>query len=146
MPTAIEIRRALREAGLEVYRTLNDAVHVAERVRENLLMDAGISVHAGKADEQALRVRFHVRAQRTDFPNDGEDVLFERARRQAAPALERGYLELGAEVRKIFDPGDGQRIIDTWCEVAYELTAPSLDAAIAETRFALSIEKVAAAR
>jgi hypothetical protein len=140
MPTAAEIKKALREAGLEVYRTRGDVVHLAERVRENLLMDAQIFIHAGDA---ATRVGFVVRAQRNDFPNDGEEHLFERARQLAARAVERGYAEASAEVRKVFDPGDGQRTLDTWCEVSFEKSVGDLEAAIAEARFALSIEKAA---
>lgn len=140
MPTAAEIKKALREAGLEIYRTRGDVVHLAERVRENLLMDAQIFIRAGDA---GTRVGFVVRAQRNDFPNDGEEHLFERARRLAAPALARGYEETSAEVRKVFDPGDGQRTLDTWCEVSFERAVADLDAAIAEARFALTIEKAA---
>jgi len=141
MPTASEIKKALRDAGLEVYRTRGDVVHLAERVRENLLMDAQIFIRAGEPPE--TRVGFVVRAQRNDFPNDGEEHLFERARRLAAPALDRGYAEASAEVRRVLDPGDGQRTLDTWCEVQFEKPVVDLDAAIREARFALSIEKAA---
>lgn len=153
MPTAAEIKKALREAGLEVYRTRGDVVHLAERVRENLLMDAQIFIRVGSAGgdpqtpgaaaDAATRVGFVVRAQRNDFPNDGEEHLFERARQLAAPAVDRGYAEASAEVRKVFDPGDGQRTLDTWCEVSFEKPVADLEAAIAEARFALSIEKAA---
>jgi hypothetical protein len=143
MPTGVEIKKALKEAGLEVYRTKGDVVHLAERVRENLLMDAGIFVRGGAA-EPLLRVGFVVRAQRNDFPNDGEEHLFERARRLAAPAIDRGYREIEAEVRKVLDPGDGQRTLDVWCEVSFEKEAGDLEGAIAEARFALSLEKAAA--
>jgi hypothetical protein len=139
MPTAIELKKALREAGIEIYRTRGDVVHLADRVRENLLMDAQISVHAG--EPPATKVSFVVRAQRTDFPNDGESHLFERARLQAARAVERGYQEASAEVRKVCDPGDGERVLDTWCEVCFEKPVTDLDGLLAEARFALSIEK-----
>ncbi len=163
MPTASEIKRALRDAGLEVYRTRGDVVYLADRVRENLLMDAGTFVRvtlgnpggvpqtpaAGAADASGktgggLSVGFVVRAQRTDFPNEGDDRLFERARRVAAPALDRGFRESVAEVRKVLDPGDGERTLDTWCEVSFEKEVRDLDAAIAEARFALALEKAAA--
>jgi hypothetical protein len=141
MPTAAEIKRALREAGLEVYRTRGDVVHLSERVRENLLMDAQVFIRGG--EPPAARVGFVVRAQRNDFPNDGEEHLFERARRLAAPALDRGYAEASTEVRRVLDPGDGQRTLDTWCEVQFEKPVADLEAAIREARFALSIEKAA---
>src|ERR1700679_1875233 len=116
MPTAAEIKKALKEAGLELYRTRGDVVYLADRVRENLLMDAGTFVRGGTVGTTAARVGFVLRAQHTHFPNEGEDHLFERARALATPAVERGYLEVSAEVRKVLDPGDDQRTIDTWCE------------------------------
>jgi hypothetical protein len=139
MPTAAEIKKALKDAGLEVYRTKGEVVHLAERVRENLLMDAGIFIRAGEP-----RVGFVVRAQRNDFPDEAEERLFARARSVAAPAVDRGYLEVEAGVRKVLDPGDGQRTLDTWCEVSFEKPVADLASAVAEARFALSIEKAAA--
>src|SRR5262249_43818276 len=138
------IKKALKEAGLEVYRTRGEVVHLADRVRENLLMDSGIFVRGEAQAGAPLRVGFVVRAQRTDFPNDGEERLFERARHLGVPALDRGYREIVAEVREVFDPGDGQRTLDTWCEVSFEKAVGDIEAAIAEARFALSIEKAVA--
>lgn len=141
MPTAAEIKKALREAGLEVYRTRGDAVYLADRVRENLLMDAGTFVRGGAG--VSAHTGFIVRAQRNDFPNDGEEHLFERARHAAASAIARGYRETSAEVRKVLDPGDGERTLDTWCEITFEKESSALDAAVVEARFALGLEKAA---
>jgi len=141
MPTPTEIKKALREAGLEIYRTRGEVVYLADRVRENLLMDAGIFIRAGEAP--SLAVGFVVRAQRNDFPNDGEEHLFERARALAARAVAAGYAEVAAEVRRVVDPGDGQRTLDTWCEVSFEKPVADVEGAIAEARFALTIEKAA---
>lgn len=138
MPTPTEIKKALIAAGLELYRTRGEVVHVAERVRENLLMDSGIFVHAARG-----AVGFVVRAQHTDFPHESEDQLFQRARALAAPAVERGYREVEATTRPIYDPGDGDRKIDTWCEVQFERDAPDLAAALEEVRFALTFPKSA---
>lgn len=139
MATPTEIKKLLQAAGLEIYRTRGDVVHLAERVRENLLMDAGTFVDAAR-----VRVGFLVRAQRTDFPSENDERLFERARGLAAPALDRGYSEVEAKVRTVQDPGDTERVIDTWCEVLFEKPVSGLDAAVDEVRFALSIEKAAA--
>ncbi|HVY44476.1 MAG TPA: hypothetical protein VHB21_01305 [Minicystis sp.] len=139
MPTPADVKKALQAAGFEIYRTRGDVVHVAERVRENLLMDSGVFLEA-----QALVVGFVVRAQKTDFPHDGDDALFERARRLGAAAVGRGYTEASAEIRTVVDPGDAGRAIDRWCEVAYKKPAAALDAAIEEIRFALTLEKAAA--
>src|SRR6185437_630489 len=114
MPTAGDIKKALKQAGLEVYRTRGDVVYLADRVRENLLMDAGTFLRGGR---EGVHVGFVVRAQRSDFPSEGEDALFHRARQAAASAVEAGYGETSAEVRKVLDPGTGERTLDTWCEV-----------------------------
>ena len=77
MPTPADIKRALQGAGFEIYRTQGDVVHVAERVRENLLMDSGVFV------DVALTVGF-IRAAlfagRRTFQDDSDDILFEQAR------------------------------------------------------------------
>jgi hypothetical protein len=138
MPTPTEIKRALIAAGFELYRTRGEVVHVAERVRENLLMDSGIFVHAGRST-----VGFVVRAQHTDFPHESEEQLFLRARALAKDALERGYHEVEAMTRPIYDPGDGDRKLDTWCEVQFELETPGIAAALEEVRFALGFPKSA---
>jgi hypothetical protein len=138
MPTSAELKKALVAAGIEVYRTRGDVVHVAERVRENLLMDSGIAIHAS-----VTKVVFVVRAQRNDFPADGDDRLFERARGLAVVAVERGFREVEAQVREVLEPVDAGRRLDTWCEVQFEKEVADLQAAIEETRFILALEKAA---
>ncbi|HEY4120667.1 MAG TPA: hypothetical protein VGM56_22535 [Byssovorax sp.] len=140
MPTPADIKRALQGAGFEIYRTQGDVVHVAERVRENLLMDSGVFVDA------ALTVGFIARAQRTDFPNDSDEILFERARDLGRAALDRGYAETSAETRTVVDPGDSTRALDHWCEVAFKKGVVELDVALDEVRFALTLEKAAVPR
>ena len=132
-----EIRKALLAAGFELYRTQGDQVHVADRVRDNLIMDSGVSVST------ALSVKFVVRAQRSDFPNDGTARLFERARALATSALARGYAETGTMTTPMHDPADTSRTLDTWYEVAYEKPVPSLADAMTEVGFAIGIEKTA---
>ena len=141
MPTPAEIKKALLQAGFEIYRTRADAVHVAERVRENLLMDSGIMVGA-----EPLRVGFVVRAQRNDFPGAADEHLFERARGLATHALARGYTERGENVRLVRDPGDENRTLDTWCEIQFEKAVESLERVVDEVGFALSLEKTALPR
>jgi hypothetical protein len=141
MSTTAELKRALREGGIEIYRTRGDVVHVAERVRENLLMESGISI-----DSRHLVVSFVVRAQRSDFPGAPDEQLFERARKLAAPAAPRGYREIGAHARELRDPGDAERTLDTWCEISFEKPVESIESAISEIRFLLSLEKAASPR
>ena len=135
--TAAEAKKALVAAGLEVYRTRGEVVHLADRVRENLLMDAGAYVRAG----EALRVGLVVRAEAGDFPGEDAAQLFARARAVAAAALPDGYREVATQVHPVADPGDAAKTIDTWCEVQLEKPVPDLAAAIDEVRRAVAFDK-----
>jgi hypothetical protein len=138
MPTPAEVKKALISAGFEVYRTRGDVVYVAERARENLIMDSGIRVHAAET-----KVGLLVRAQRTDFPHDPDEAMFERARALGKPAEARGYVEAGTQITRLPDPSDEGRTLDSWFEVSFEKPTSGLEEAMAEVGFALSIEKVA---
>jgi len=132
-----EIRKALLTSGFELYRTQGDQVHVADRVRDNLIMDSGVSVST------ELRVKFIVRSQRSDFPNDPTARLFDRARALAVSALGRGYIETGTLTSPMHDPAEPSRTLDTWYEVSFEKAVTTLDEAMAEVGFALTVEKTA---
>ena len=132
-----EIRKALLTAGFELYRTQGDQVHVADRVRDNLIMDSGVSIST------SLDVKFVVRAQRSDFPSDATAKLFERARALASPAIARGYVETGAVTSPMHDPADPSRTLDTWYEITFEKSVATLPDAMTEVGFALGIEKTA---
>jgi hypothetical protein len=138
MPTPADVKKALVSAGFVVYRTRGDIVHVAERARENLIMDAGIRV---RASEPAVILM--VRAQRCDFPHEREDVMFDHARKLARLAVERGYVEVGTQITPLPDPNDERRTLDSWFEVLYEKPVPDLEQAMTEVAFVLSIEKAA---
>ena len=132
-----DIKRALRDAGFEVYRTEGSEVQVAERVRENLIMDSGVRVMGEPA------VAFVTRAQQRDFPGDAPEQLFERARRVAQRALDRGYREVRAFVTPTRDPGDPSRTLDHAYEVRFELAVADIAAALGEVRGLLSLDKTA---
>ena len=133
MPTSFDIKRALRQAGFEIYRTRGSVIHLAERVRENLIMDAGVRV------DQTFRVTFYVRAEQRDFPGEGDKALFERARQLAATALERGFEEQRTFVTDLEDPGDPDRTLDQWYQVQFDKPAGSLEEALEELRFACEL-------
>lgn len=141
MPTPAEMKKALRDAGFEIYRTRNDVIHLAERVRENLLMDSSVFVRTAP-----LAVGLIVRAQKADFPGEKDGELIERARVMAASAAARGYLETGASAREVRDPGDAERTLDVWFEVSFERLIADESALFDEVRFALSIDKAAPPR
>ncbi len=84
-PTPSELKKLLSNAGFEIYRTAGDRVELADRVRDNLIMDSGVSVLAAGGE---LVVRFITRAQASEFTGESEEQLFERARLMGAGAVE----------------------------------------------------------
>ncbi len=138
-PTPIELKKTLVARGFEVYRTLGDQVILADRVRDNLIMDSGVAAKLG----DALGVRFVVRAQASDFPSDNPDDLYARARECATPALDRGYAEVGVAAVPVRDPGDASSTLDTWYEVSFERVVGNEDELEQELRYALGLEKTA---
>lgn len=134
-----ELKKALQAQGFEIYRTTASEVMLADRVRDNLLMDSAVAVGVG----EEFTVSVIVRAQSSDFPGEGEASLYGRARRCAEGAQQRGYRESATQVVPVYDPGDRTRILDTWYEVRFERKAPDLEHVVAEVRAALAIEKCA---
>jgi hypothetical protein len=135
--TPADIKKALVAAGFELYRTRGNEVQIADRVRDNLIMDSGVSVRT----EGSLTVKVIVRAQRSDFPSDGAASLFDRARALASSAVARGYVEAGSLATPMQDPADPERTLDTWYEVSYEKHAATVEEAMVEVGFALQFEK-----
>src|SRR5262249_37453856 len=133
------LKKTLVAEGFEVYRTSPNLIILADRVRDNLLMDSGVAVVQG--DE--LVVRITLRARAAEFPGDGEDALFERARPLAGPMKERGYGEVSSASVPVTDPGDPNRTLDTWYEVTYERSVGGETELHPELRFALSLPKTA---
>jgi hypothetical protein len=137
---AKELKKRLAAAGFEIFRGVGARVHLADRVRDNLIMDSGVAAIASP-----LGVRFVTRAARSSFVNDTEEALFNRARALAATALARGYTEVETTVGTVEDPGGGGATLETWFEVAFEKSVTDEAELEAELRFALGLEKAAAA-
>jgi hypothetical protein len=135
----LELKKALIAQGFEVYRTLPDRIALAERVRDNLLMDGNVAACTG----EYLSVRFTTRAQQSAFPNDDEGTLLGRARAQGELSLARGYVEVDCAIVPIYDPGDSSRTLDTWFEVTFAREVGTFDDLVHELRFALGLEKCA---
>jgi len=133
------LKKTLVAEGFEVYRTSPNLIILADRVRDNLLMDSGVAVVHG----DPLVVRITLRARGAEFPGDGEQALFERARALAEPMKERGYGEVSSAAVPVMDPGDPSRTLDTWYEVTYERNVGGEAELHPELRFALSIAKTA---
>jgi len=140
-PSIQELKRALLTAGLEIYRTRPDAVHLAERPRDNQILDAGISVRPGAADG-SYELRVVMRCQRSDFPRETADALYDKVRELAkSTVLAHGFSEIETREQRMPDPGDAKKTLDVWYEVVFSHGFPTFDEAVKEARFALSLEK-----
>jgi hypothetical protein len=138
-PSPVELKRALIGAGFEIYRTLGDRVVLADRVRDNLIMDSGVAAGTG----ETLRVRVVLRAQASEFPGAAPEELLERARSLASSFDGRGYTEVDTQTIAVKDPGNPDRTIDTWYEVSWERSVDGMEALVSELRYALSQQKSA---
>jgi len=140
MPSSPQsLKKTLVADGFEVYRTSPNLIILADRVRDNLLMDSGVAIVHG----EPLVVRITFRARGAEFPGEGEQALYERARALAAPMKDRGYGEIGCTSVPVKDPGDPNRTLDTWYEVTYERRLAEEAELHPELRFALSLAKTA---
>lgn len=158
--TPQQLKRALVEAGFTVFRTLPEEVVVAERVRENLIMDSGVRLRSAAsatppsppsssppssppgAAGTGLEVRVVLRLQRSNFPGEDDAKLFERVRALAAPALAEGFREVAHQTSQVADPGDSTRTLDTFYEVVVARDADGLEAALEAVRFAFKLDRV----
>ena len=135
--TIQSIQQALASAGVEIYRTDDQELQIAERIRLHI-MDSGVRVVV--RDE--LAVQFTARTQRSDAPSAHSDELFRRVREEIGQrAGSRGYLESNAEVVEVKDPVDEARVLDVWHEVTYRKPLQAVDDAVTEVRWALDLEK-----
>lgn len=138
-PPPAELKKTLRAKGFEIYRTTPTEVVLAERVRENLLMDSSVAAKSG--DDLAVRVV--MRAEGSTHPTDTPDQLWARARQLAKAALAAGYHEVDARVTKIQDPSNPERTLDTWYEIWLERSVNDEAELVRELASALGLEKTA---
>jgi hypothetical protein len=131
------IQQALASAGVEIYRTDDHELQIAERIRLHI-MDSGVRVVV----RDGLAVQFTARSQRSDAPSAQPEELFRRVREEiGGQAGDRGYTEASAEVVEVTDPVDDARVLDVWHEVTYRKNLDQPDEAVAEVRWALDLEK-----
>lgn len=135
--TIQDIQQALADAGMEIYRSDECELQIAERVRLHI-MDSGVRVVLG----DGLTVQFTARTQRSDAPSAEPDELFRQVRRAVGEqAGSRGYEESSAEIVEVKDPVDEARVLDVWHEVTYRKALQQVDEAVSEVRWALDLEK-----
>ncbi len=134
------LKKALQEHGFEIFRTLPEEIVLADRVRENLILDSGVRVAVA---EDGIRIRLTMRAQKADFPHDDEATLFERVRGLSTTAIDGGFLEIASEVNIVRDPSDPRRVLDVFYELQLAREVGSIDEALPILRFALGLEKAA---
>ncbi len=134
MADTTRVKTALEDAGVLIYRALDDEVQVAERVRLHI-MDSGVRV---RWNDDEPEVVFTVRAQRSQFPDASPEELLMRVRASVADAAsERQYTEVVASSR---DVTHEQTLLDVWHEVTYAKRT-DLDLLVDEVKWALAIEK-----
>ena len=130
-----ELKKALVETGLEVFRVRGDEIHLAER--QNLhLMEARVKVAGGGAP--TVTVVMH--AQRSDAPKMAADRMFGVVRERAELLTRSGYEEIAADPREICSVNDGA-VLDVWYEVTLRRGVGSVDEAVREARRAIETER-----
>ena len=135
--TIQDIQQALSDAGVEIYRTGDQELQIAERVRLHI-MDSGVRVVLNGG----LVVQFTARTQRSDAPSAPAEDLFRRVREEVGEqAANRGYRESHAEIVEVKDPVDEARVLDVWHEVTYRKPLAAVADAVTEVRWALDLEK-----
>ena len=137
--TPQQLKKALVASGFEVFRTLPTEVVLAERVRENLILDSGVRL--APLEDGKVQVKVVLRAQKADFPNDDETALFDRVRKLAQSAVATGFTETSTGVRAVSDPGDATRTIDTFYEIFLAQDVATVEDAMPVLKAALSLEK-----
>jgi copper homeostasis protein CutC len=141
MPSAFDVKKLLKANGIMVYRVVGDSVTLAELVRDNLIMEAYVSVETCGS----LRVRVATRAQRSDFPfsSETETSLLGRAREMGVPAVSLGFVEVQSHVESIPDPMDPIQQLDVWYQVFFEKAVDSDEDLLEAVHQAIDLEKVA---
>ncbi len=120
-----------------MFRTLGSRVVLADRVRDNLIMDSGVS--AESTPPHAVRVVFRARA--ADYPGDSEEQMFQRARKLGVQQLGDGYAEAECAVVPVEQPDSPGQRLDTWYEVTFERSELTLDGLVGSLRLALGVKK-----
>jgi hypothetical protein len=134
-----ELKRNLRSAGFEIYRSNPEFVHLAERVRDNLIMDSGVAAHLSRNGEVTrLSVHVNLRAQASHFPGADETQVWQHARELAKTFTDAGYEEGESHTEPVVDPSDPSQSLDTSFRILLKRAVDDLSALHTELKAALS--------
>jgi hypothetical protein len=132
----VETKRALREAGLQVYEVRDGCIALAERIRDNLILHSGVAVCPS-----TWTVKVSVRAQSLHFPGQSQERIATQAEELGAPFESRGFAKVSASSHDVGDPSHPGRTIDVVHTVLFERACSSWDEALAEIRAAFLLPR-----
>lgn len=145
MPAAdtAELKRRLRGEGFEIYRTIESKVLLAERVRDNLIMDSGVAAGpaSGEGESESLCVFVTVRAQVSHFPGATPDAVRSHAWDLARAFEGRGYAAGEPATSELRDPSRPDRTLDTIFEIPLVRRLADPQDLLTELRIALSLPR-----
>jgi hypothetical protein len=136
--TPQELKQSLVAGGLEVYRTTGAEVRLAERPRENLILDSGVKV---LFEDPQLLVTVVFRAEKTSHPDLRDTGIFSRVAMNALIAQDRGFVETDRALKRIEDPSNPGRLLDIFYEITMVKRCDDMASALDLVRFALSLER-----
>lgn len=131
-----ETKRALREAGFQVYDVKDGLVSLAERVRDNLILHSGISLRAAPP-----LIVVTLRAQALHFPGQSAERVLSHAEDLAQEFLRRGYKRVDTLRSEVSDPSHPDRTLDMVHGVVVERSCDSFEELLDEVRVAFSLPR-----
>lgn len=131
-----ETKRALRDAGFQVYDVKGDFISLAERVRDNLILHSGIAVRAAPPT-----LVVHLRAQSTHFPGQSQDRVRAHAEDLAREFERRGYVVSGSSRTEVTDPSFPERTIDVVLGVTVERVCDNFAEVLSEVTAAFLLPR-----
>lgn len=132
-----ELKKALKEAGFQIYEMRLGRVSLAERVRDNLILDSGVSVGI----DPGLNVRVALRAQMLHFPGKTSDEAHGYAEGLATPFVLDGYERDGSAITRVLDPAHPERSLDTVHEVFVQKATSTWSSTLEALRAALELPR-----
>lgn len=136
----LELKRRLQAEGFEIYRTKEGHVSLAERVRDNLILDSGIAASSAPGGS-AYSLRLVLRAQTSHFPGYPDDAVLVQARTLAEPFLKQGYTEETTRRSDMTDPSDPSHVLDTVHEVVLRRDPADWTELVAQIRAAFTLPR-----